>query len=661
MVEPELKDQGLDYGDKSQWPAVPDAEEPMDILKPGSRHHEKALNYLNKRIEESEHKMNSFKKRWRTNELHYQAYIDLDDYEERLQNLMDEGKPAQAKSMNVPYAYSTIESITTYCLHTFTGRRPYFAVSSNKAETAASSMYVETVIQHQLDHNRFVKQLRNFLQDMAIYGVGVMRCIWEDEWKQRTVNVRVPGLNGEPENQKYTEWYRRYSGNVIETIDPFMFFPDPRVPMSEVNDKGEYVFWRSYAGRHELKEKEASGEYRYVDYAGSGGSHTLSGVDDSGRTARSGGEDLISRNPTGTYTDSYHQIDQGSVTIIPKELGLSERETPEKWLFTIANKRQIIQAEPLDYQHDMHPVAVTEPQTLGHTFGSLSYMDMIYPFQTTISWLINSHIHNVRASLNNMLVVNPKLVELQDLKEPEPGGIIRLKSAAQGMKIDDTAIKQLAVQDITRSHITDLETITRLADQVSGVNDNLRGIVNSGGRKTATEIRTSGEAAASRMASLAKTISAQAIVDLTEQMVINTQQFLDEDMYVRLVGEEGMDNPIQISPDMIEGDYHYPVHDGTLPWDRVALLDQWKELFGVVLQDPELRAQYDVSKMLDYMTKLGGLSNVDQFKKQTADPQQVEMMRQQAMSQGESPAQPQPQAQSVNAVEPNPRERILGQ
>ena len=57
--------------------------------------------------------------------------------------------------------------------------------------------------------------------------------------------------------------------------------------------------------------------------------------------------------------------------------------------------------------------------------------------------------------------------------------------------------------------------IMKLGDSLSSVNDNLRGVQASGGRKTATEVRTSGEAGASRLAAHSTLISAQAIVDLT--------------------------------------------------------------------------------------------------------------------------------------------------
>ena len=40
---------------------------------------------------------------------------------------------------------------------------------------------------------------------------------------------------------------------------------------------------------------------------------------------------------------------------------------------------------------------------------------------------------------------------------------------------------------------------------------------------------------------------------------------------------------ITLQPDQIVGDFYYPINDGTLPLDRVALLDIWQQIFQAVL------------------------------------------------------------------------------
>jgi len=90
------------------------------------------------------------------------------------------------------------------------------------------------------------------------------------------------------------------------------------------------------------------------------------------------------------------------------------------------------------------------------------------------------------------------------------------------------------------------------------------------------------------------------------------------------VGLQGADTPllaladneggIAITPESITGDFHYPIHDGTLPLDRVALLDVWKEIFVAVAQDPELRGTFSLPKIFEFLADLGGAKNLDAFK-----------------------------------------------
>jgi hypothetical protein len=258
----------------------------------------------------------------------------------------------------------------------------------------------------------------------------------------------------------------------------------------------------------------------------------------------------------------------------------------------------------------MHPVAVSEPYTQGHCFGNLGIADYGAQFQDVSSFLVNSHMDNIKSVLNNMLIVDPSMIEMQDVKRPGPGKLIRLKRAAYGQDVRN-AIQQLQVTDITRANVADLETFSKISQIVTGVNENTMGIQDSGGRKTATEVRTAGEAAVSRMAFRSRLISAQFMVDATEQMAMNNVQFLSQPFYLQVMGRDGLKRSLWISPEMLVGDYYFPIHDGTLPLDRVALLDVWREVFMAILGDQELRGMYDIGRVFEHIAELGGVKNLE--------------------------------------------------
>jgi len=596
----------------------------MDRLGSDQKFHDNLRSYLLDRITTSERAMSKFYPRWNVNEKKVQAYIDLPDYEQLLKEMNEQGKPPSPVSITFPYAFATLWTVVTYMVHTFTGRRPMFQVAASKAESVQSAKNMETVLQWNADATRMVSALMQYFVDGELYGVSIVRCLWKQKFSKRSrwktlegVDKWLAGALGKPLQERVRDTALVFEGNEVVNVDPFMFFPDPSVPMNKVNKEGEYVFWRTFSGKHTLLEAQAAKQLRYVEKAADK-MPTNQTTGDSARGRGFGGDSSPGMRLNSTGVANAYQVDQGSVVIIPAELGLGESTAPEKWLFTILNKDQIVQAEPLDLEHDMHPVAVTEPNTMGYGFGQMSLVDYIGPIQDTLSWLLNSHMHNVRSTINNSFIVNPAMVELGDLRTPNPDGkIIRLKPAALGMDVRQ-AVQQLAVTDVTANHMNDLGTFMRTGDAASGVSDNMRGIQDGGGRKTATEVRTSSEAGASRLASKAICYSSQGIVDLTEQMSVNLQANMSTPVFLSIVGAEGRDAPIEIKPDSVVGDFYYPVHDGTLPIDRVALVDVWKELMIGVAQDPELRKKFSLEKIFEFTAKLGGATNIESFKVQIA-------------------------------------------
>lgn len=599
--------------------------EPIDLLGPNTPQHQKVIEYLQDRIRYSEQQMSGFYSRWNASEKKVQAYISLPDYENQLKHINDSGAPPAIVSVTVPYSYATIWTIVTYLIHTFCGQKPIFPVSTYKAEAVESASYMETMLQFNADHSRLILHLIQWFIDAEIYGVGAVRCLWDEEYRNTTIwTPQSPGgmiaPNMQPQLMRAKQNKKFYEGNKVQNIDPFLFLPDPRVPMSEVARRGEYVFWRSFEGKHSLLRAQAQGALKWVDTIGDEPADLRKYTGSIGGSMRSlvakGVAIAGDRVTRDARAKPFVQIEQGTVDLIPKELGLGPSSQPEKWLFSIANARQIVQAEPLDYNHDRHPVAVIEPSSFGYAFGQPGTMDFLGPIQDSLSWFINSHIHNVRLALNNMWLVDPSMVEIQDLKTPGPGKIIRLKRSAYGQDLK-SALMQLPVQNVTQNHIESMQVFLRMGDVLSAVNDNLKGIQDSGGRKTATEVRTAGEAGASRLAARARYISAQGMVDLADQMSQNIQQMQTMEYYLQVVGQKGLEHPLgmaTITPQMLAGDFHFPVSDGTLPVDKAALLSTWKEIWMAIVQNPLLSQQYDAGRLFEFLAELGGAKNISQFK-----------------------------------------------
>jgi hypothetical protein len=188
----------------------------------------------------------------------------------------------------------------------------------------------------------------------------------------------------------------------------------------------------------------------------------------------------------------------------------------------------------------------------------------------------------------------------------------------------------MQVGDVTRSHLSDFSLIQRIGNDMTGATDNMRGLQDAGSRKTATEVRTSFEAGGSRLASRAMIYGATAISPGAQQMASNFQQYMSDEAEFAVLGADGREHSVRISPQGIEGDFFFPIHDGTLPLDKVALLDSWRQLFMGIVQDPtgQMQREYNAPAIFRFMAKLSGAQNIDEFSVTAGNPAAIQQQAQ---------------------------------
>ena len=141
------------------------------------------------------------------------------------------------------------------------------------------------------------------------------------------------------------------------------------------------------------------------------------------------------------------------IDLIPKDWELSNNEYPEKWLFEVAADSIVIGAMKIEQNHGMYPVANASPDFDGYTPTPMSRLEVLYGLQHTMDWLFNSHIANVRKAINDMLVIDPWMVNINDVKDPKAGKLIRLRRPAWGKGKVSDYISQLISCIVTGKQI----------------------------------------------------------------------------------------------------------------------------------------------------------------------------------------------------------------
>lgn len=594
-------------------------------LRPTSTLHQQLLTKLNLRVQESSREMSKRYPSWKLIDRTLTAYIPLDEAEKKLKTA-DERIPV---SIVIPYSFATLETLLTYFSATFL-EYPIFKYEGNGPEDRMGGIMLEKVIEVQTRRAKMALALLTTFRDAWAYGIGSVAPYWDKILGKKTQVVPATFFSAIFAKLMSTGGTRResvdtvlYEGNFLKNIDPYMTLPDPNVPIHEIQ-KGEFFGWIESTNYAALMSEEqgSRGDMFNVQYLS--GMKGSAGRSQYNKARTSTGRDERFGTGTGEAPSSTAPIDKAYlyVNMIPEQWGLGQGKYPEKWLFCVAADKYILMAKPLGLDHNMFPVATCSPDYDGYSVTPVSRLELIGGLQTSLDWMINSHITNVRKSINDMLVVDPSLININDLLDPAPGKLIRMRRAAWGRGVDN-AVKQLAVTDITQNHVRDSAYITELIKTCSGSVDSVMGLARTGSeRVSATESRGTRMAALSRLAKAAKVVSLQTMWDLGYMLASHTQQLMTRSLYADMTGryEEELRAQYQnserfrINPNDISIDYDIVESDNTLPTGENA--DVMTQMFQSIVTQPLLSQQFDIVRIFQRIAMMMGVKDVNEFKLQ---------------------------------------------
>lgn len=613
-------------------------------LRPSSPIYKRVLEGLNTRYTFSAERMSNLHDKWRRSEDLFIAYVPEKDADaQRRLRRENQGKP-EYTTIVLPYTYAQLMSAHSYWTSVFLSRDPVFQFSGRHGETEQQTQAMEALMAYQVQVGEMMVPFYFWLLDAGKYGIGILGNYWANEQTSVSEYSEIDEvLMGIPTGRKVKELTSRmeqgYQGNKLFNIRPYDWYPDPRVPLWNFQ-KGEFQGSHNELGWHQLARAQASGQFvnteilKQLKLGGrwtgreQGSSNILMPGDES--TGVNGGtEDLSDTGPYGVITME--------VDLIPSAWGLSKVQTPEKWVFscgvsggspgsgTSGKRLQVLlEARPLGCKHNKFRCNVLEMEPEAYALGSRSLPQIIEPLQNTMDWLVNSHMYAVRKTLNNQFVLDPSKIVMSDFTEPTHGGAIRMKPNAYGTDVRQ-AIYQLPVVDLTRQHMADAAMFNDFAQRASGINDQLMGQVNSGGRKTAQEIRTSSTFGINRQKTISEFYSHLGFSPLSQVLVQNSQQYFDQRLKLKIVGDlvlEAGQSFMMVDPASIAGAFDFVPVDGTMPIDRFQMASLWQQLFASIMKVPQVAMTYDIGRVFGWVAQLSGLRNINRFKIVVAQPGQ---------------------------------------
>ena len=606
--------------------------------------HAKLCKRIESRMRMAEQEHTKRHDKWLEAEERCLAYLPATEDDAARKNKRKAGEPRYT-TIQVPYSYGVLMSAHTYWTSVFFARNPIHQFQGRHGEGEMQVQAMEALIGYQVDVGMFTAPYYLWLYDAGKYGVGIVGQYWDKQKLHVGQLIEMPDADPTkaPGLYQTTQEITGYVGNRVYNVSPWDFYPDPRRPVKDFQ-RGEFLGVRVRSSWNDIIRRRDGGFYNDNTKLLKEHISTDKTINLASQQlvrpwfARSLYEDTTeeSKHPAGAVLFEVY------VELIPKEWGVGTTTFPQKWVFTITEDYGlIIGAQPLGMVHCQFPFDVLECDIEGYGIYTRGLPEIMEPIQNTVDWLVNTHFFNVRAALNNQFIVDPSKLVVKDVQNSGPGFIWRLRPEAYGTDITKI-FYQVPVGDVTRNHMSDFQQMFGIGERISGINDQIMGAINTGAaRKTATEIRTTTGFGVNRQKTITEYMSAAGFSSHAQKLVQSSQQMYDAKQKMRRVGSFALDAGqafIQVSPDDIVGQFDFVPVDGTLPIDRMAQANLWKELLGGIrMMPPQIAQGFDWMRIFAWAAQLAGLKNINQFKVQMVPDQ---MMAQQAQAGNVIPMRP---------------------
>jgi len=566
-----------------------------------------------------------------------QRFDDWDRVDQQMRLYMDltanrrEADKSTGDAKNMPYKgticmpvmYSLIMTRAAHIFSLLTSVDPRIHYEATDSDDADGSRVHEVLARYDIRQTQFDMKMWQGVMDTERYGLAVWYDTFEEEWGYQKPKGSALELMLAGKDPEEGVWSRTKEWNNIGAIDPRLFRPDPSVPISE-HQKGNYCGHEDHTNilwYLERRFKDDHGPFFNCKQ--------MRKMSRGEATDREVGERWESGDFSDAHTNKYNnpKVTHLQWKIIPREWGLSGKETPEIWWFSVYNDSLIIRAHPSVYAHGKFTYCVSSGDLDMHAPFIPGMAQQMIGGGDLINWLTGSHITNARKVINDQIIYNDDLIDPMDMANPGPAKHIRLTRRGKRMqemgqmRISDM-YGQLAITDITKQHLETTAQIFQAYQRMSATPDSMQGMPLPS-KRTLGEVTAVNQAATLRLGVAAQIIDLQLVKPYAERLITNRQQFTTEERYYRLAGrlihQLGAEQ-ILIKPTDLVGEYDYIAHTPTMAPDPARMTAIWGQLLTMLAQAPQLMNPDSQGKVLnpvavfDEFVRSAGINYLDEFK-----------------------------------------------
>lgn len=563
-----------------------------------------------------------------------------------LENL-ERGHP---KRFILPMTTTQITTMTTFIAQSLFGDSAPHKVEARGPEDETAAEHINQLLRWNSDQQAMYLLGYLWIQDILVYNRGIFYNSVEPIYEVKVESEMVEDeetLDAEGKPTQYSRPKRVKKPialyNKAHLVSPYDFVCDPALPlcrMQEMRFTGHRVLvpwqelkrrslldmddpaWVSPAAIEKLKSKDKAGNM--APAPGVGNTATAKQDAPMSRTA------FERTRTTGTNPQQNADAnDPGMVEVhemwirmVPEDNELWEGDEPVIVQFQLANQNVVLSVNESTLEHDMYPYSAAEGRPSAYYQFSPSWVGLLKSLQDYVDYFKNRRQQSIARTLGNVFIARTDSVNLTDFLNPDKDGlIIPVLPEASGEKLDDI-IKQVQVNDNTSTFNKEMADMISFAESATAATSPMQGQLDPGDT-TATQFSGTQQMGAGRLASVSRLISVQGLVPQTKQFVANFKQFWTTPMSIRFTGSSlAGSQPWQtkkslfITHDVIQGNFDFVAHDGTLPGTDVRKVSAIARLLEAAQGFPQFftpePGNIDARALLLSGAKASGL-NIENF------------------------------------------------
>ncbi len=581
--------------------------------------------------------LNENRDRWIKNKkLYFNLLSDSEELDDKLKEQL-----GQLGELTIPIAYKVVKTILDISLEELERRRYYYELLPYVINDYPKVLFLNILLQNELKKQHYINTIRQILEDSAIYGCGILHISWGKLYKTFFTEAEIQGDKLlEIPTKKIVEKQVKfdYEGNIINVINPENFDFDNSFNILDI-DKWRYCITRLLVSQTDLLNIVKNGydfiNTEIIERAGNLQEFFASLIIDS---------DLkLSSEEMADFEFYWKQgrkvlVENIYLKIIPKKFGLSNSSDEEIWLFTIVNRRLIIKASPLTYNHNKFPIVIyTWNGSLNEKYPA-SLMDYLEPLQSYINWLLRKYKENVNASINRIFLLNTQNLENpQDFTFDRTLSILKLdKSVARLPGAIDNTVRELNFEIKTGMHLNVIPMFMEIIRNISGISELHLGGFPSG-RRTKGEIEIHAFLSSIGVRALLRNMHNWIGKRLIDIVTSNLRQFLNGNVLLEVKKDEFMEvqkisdiaqnlevletltgrTLINLDMTLIKGEYDYYLGDYLEPSYDEKTLTSLNEFLKVVGNIPMLGQMvaliFKWNKISELLFRATGSKNPEDF------------------------------------------------